>query len=72
MPNDHDSPNSHRSHPTAEEIARCAFLIWKEEGCPTGREREHWSQAESQLLACRAHDSWIGHEDTKADHEFAE
>ena len=46
--------------PTPEEIALCAFLIWEREGRPSGREREHWLQAETQLLACRAHDGWTG------------
>ena len=44
------------SPPDPEEIAFCAYLIWEKEGRPAGREREHWLQAETQLLACRAHD----------------
>ena len=46
------------STPTDEEIAQCAFLIWEREGRPAGRAREHWLQAETQLMACRAHDGW--------------
>jgi len=45
-------------HPAPEEIALCAFLIWEKEGRPPGRDREHWLQAETQLLACRAHEHW--------------
>jgi hypothetical protein len=46
------------SHPTEEEIAQCAYLIWEGEGRPAGREKEHWLQAETQLMACRAHEGW--------------
>jgi hypothetical protein len=46
------------SAPTPDEIAFCAYLIWEKEGRPPGREREHWFQAETQLLATRAHDGW--------------
>lgn len=46
--------------PTPEEIANCAYLIWEKEGRPPGREREYWLQAETQLLAMRAHDGWTG------------
>jgi hypothetical protein len=48
------------STPTAEEIAHCAYLIWEREGRPVGRAKEHWLQAETQLLATRAHDEWTG------------
>jgi len=37
------------SAPTRDEIALCAYLIW---------EREFWLQAETQLMATRAHDGW--------------
>jgi hypothetical protein len=46
------------NEPAPEEIAYCAYLIWEKEGCPEGREREHWLQAETQLLATRAHEQW--------------
>ena len=46
------------SHPTREEIAICAYLIWEKEGRPAGRTIEDWLQAETQLMACRAHDGW--------------
>jgi hypothetical protein len=46
--------------PAEEEIAYCAYLIWEKEGRPSGREREHWLQAETQLMATRAHDGWTG------------
>jgi hypothetical protein len=44
--------------PHQDEIAFCAYLIWEKEGRPSGREREHWLQAETQLLATRAHEEW--------------
>ncbi|MGA3170670.1 MAG: DUF2934 domain-containing protein [Chthoniobacteraceae bacterium] len=50
-------PNGYRN-PTEDEIAYCAYLIWEKEGRPAGREREHWLQAETQLLATRAHETW--------------
>jgi hypothetical protein len=46
------------STPTKDEIAQCAYLIWEREGRPTGRAKEHWLQAESQLMATRAHEEW--------------
>jgi hypothetical protein len=35
--------------PTQEEIARRAYEIYEREGCPAGRDLEHWAQAESEL-----------------------
>ena len=32
-------------------IARRAWEIWQNEGCPAGREVEHWLQAEKELAA---------------------
>jgi hypothetical protein len=46
------------STPTEEEISQCAYLIWEREGRPADRAKEHWLQAETQLLACRAHEGW--------------
>ena len=46
------------SSPTREEIAICAYLIWEQEGKPSGHLMEHWLQAETQLLACHAHSKW--------------
>jgi hypothetical protein len=34
---------------THEEIAKRAREIWQKEGCPQGRDQEHWLQAESEL-----------------------
>lgn len=34
-----------------KDIALRAYAIYVDEGCPTGRELDHWQQAESQLLA---------------------
>jgi hypothetical protein len=33
-----------------ERIRLRALEIWREEGCPEGRAREHWEQAERELL----------------------
>jgi hypothetical protein len=41
---------------TPDEIAFCAYFIWEKEGRPLDRAREHWLQAETQLLACHAYD----------------
>lgn len=32
-------------------IAARAWEIWQREGCPEGRDREHWLQAEKELIA---------------------
>jgi len=34
-----------------EQIATLSYLIWESEGCPEGRDAEHWAQAEAQLSA---------------------
>jgi hypothetical protein len=31
------------------EIAKRAYAIWEREGCPKGRELEHWLKAEAEL-----------------------
>jgi len=51
--------------PIPDEVAICAYLIWEREGRPLGREKEHWIEAETQLLACRAHDKWTGGTDRR-------
>jgi hypothetical protein len=33
-----------------KEIERRAYLIWESEGCPHGRDGEHWTQAEAEIL----------------------
>jgi hypothetical protein len=45
--------NGHGSDPSPNEIARCAYLIWEREGRPTGREMQHWFEAEAQLRAIK-------------------
>ena len=42
--------------PSEEQLALCAYFIWLSEGCPDGRDREHWTQAEEQLLRCCQYD----------------
>jgi hypothetical protein len=34
---------------TEVEIATCAYFIYVSEGCPAGREMDHWLEAEARL-----------------------
>ena len=52
-----DSEAAPASSVTHEEIALCAYHIWKAEGCAEGRAIDHWLQAELQLRAERALDN---------------
>lgn len=36
---------------TASAIAQRAYEIWKESGCPNGKDQEHWFRAERELRA---------------------
>lgn len=36
---------------TAGAIAQRAYEIWKESGCPNGKDQEHWFRAERELRA---------------------
>ena len=41
--------------PPHDQIALCARAIWEAEGCPQGRELEHWLLAEARLRqGCQA------------------
>jgi len=40
--------------PTDEEIALGAYRVWLHEGCPHGRDREHWQKAREQLISVTA------------------
>ena len=51
--------------PTPEEIARCAFLIWEQEGFPEGRALEHWLEAETQLHAAHQHERSLENPETQ-------
>jgi hypothetical protein len=33
-----------------ERTAQLAYAIWEREGCPHGRDREHWMMAEAELM----------------------
>ncbi|MFG1477775.1 DUF2934 domain-containing protein [Xanthobacter sp. V4C-4] len=33
-----------------DQIRRRARAIWREEGCPDGKDREHWARAELEVL----------------------
>lgn len=39
-----------RVKPSEEAIRLRAWLIWQREGCPDGRDRDHWLQAERELI----------------------
>jgi DUF2934 family protein len=55
--------------PTHNEIATCAYLIWEREGCPLGRDQEIWQQAETQLRATLAHETWVFGSDGAEEHK---
>jgi hypothetical protein len=40
--------------PPHDDIATAAYFIWQQEGCPHGRDREHWQMALTQLRAKNA------------------
>ncbi|MBY0509376.1 MAG: DUF2934 domain-containing protein [Rhodospirillaceae bacterium] len=40
-------------HDEQEQIRQRAYEIWMSEGCPDGRDREHWLEAERE---CRKSD----------------
>lgn len=37
------------SRPLTDEIAARAYQIWQHQGCPEGREDQHWQQAEREI-----------------------
>ncbi len=39
---------------TAGAIAQRAYEIWKESGCPNGKDQEHWFRAERELRSKQA------------------
>jgi hypothetical protein len=43
--------------PADEEIAHAAYLLWEEDGCVHGRDREHWFRAIEQLKEARSSQS---------------
>jgi len=45
------APPPSAAAPTVEMISRRAYEIWQAEGCPQGRDAEHWYQAEQELRA---------------------
>ena len=36
------------------QIRERAYSIWEQQGCPDGREHDHWGQAEREILAEQA------------------
>ena len=42
------NPREHRTRnpePSLDEVRREAYLLWQQEGCPSGRELDHWLAA---------------------------
>jgi hypothetical protein len=37
------------SRPSYDDVAARAHAIWLSQGCPEGREKENWQQAEEEL-----------------------
>lgn len=37
-----------------DKIRELAYQIWEEEGCPHGRDAEHWNMAQQRLLEAEA------------------
>ncbi len=48
-PTNSESTKQPASPPHEEQVATLAYLIWQSEGCPDGRDEEHWHQAKDQL-----------------------
>ncbi len=40
---------NHRQPLAADQVARRAFELWVQQGCPHGRDFDHWLQAEREL-----------------------
>ena len=43
--------------PTQQDVAVLAYRIYLQEGCPSGRQAEHWAMAEATLM--REHQRWM-------------
>lgn len=37
-----------------QQIAERAYAFWEQEGCPHGRDLDHWLQAEAEIAAGRS------------------
>lgn len=46
---DRASRESSMSEPTEQEISRRAYELWERAGCPEGRDKEFYHQAEREL-----------------------
>lgn len=54
--------------PTESEIQYAAFLLWEEQGRPTGRDLEIWLEAKERLKHILPHHGWDAHRAKKAGH----
>lgn len=41
--------------PPVDLIAARAYKIWQQQGCPEGREEQHWWQAEQEIMRDGSH-----------------
>ena len=48
-PEAHSNPPAILAAPSQDEVARKAYEIYLAEGCPQGRDVQHWLAAESQV-----------------------
>jgi hypothetical protein len=45
--------NTMQTQPSRDAIAERAYQIWEAAGRPSGRDKEHWRQAEAECLALK-------------------
>ena len=43
--------NHAQTRPSSDAVATRAYHLWETAGCPSGRDKEHWLQAEAELTA---------------------
>jgi len=48
-PAPHSNQTGIKPKPSQDEVARKAYDIYLKEGCPQGRDVQHWLEAEAQL-----------------------
>jgi len=54
------SESQQQTQPAHDEIARRAYEIFLEQGCPNGHDADHWLQAEAQLSSTQRQQSGSG------------
>lgn len=56
---------SHHGGEPLEEIRHQAYLLWQQEGCPTGRELDHWLAAKEIVRHHRHHSAPASPDDSR-------